>query len=103
MPVIRVTHLTPEQRAEYMVADNALALQSAWDAVALSDLLAGFDGGVRDMLALDLPDLNDIDLPSVDVSNDDRYMIVVELASESEQEAAYKKIKELGLSCRIMT
>jgi DNA modification methylase len=69
VPVIELSHLSPEQRRAYVIADNALALAAGWDeqllAAELKDLDAlgfnldviGFDDDeLRDLLGEDAPE-----------------------------------------------
>ena len=69
VPVIEITHLTPQQKRAYILADNKLAQNAGWDtallAVELGDLkaqdydlaLTGFDAGeLESLLGPDLTD-----------------------------------------------
>jgi DNA modification methylase len=48
VPVIRIEHLTEEQKRAFVIADNKIALNAGWD---------------LDMLALDLKELSNLELP----------------------------------------
>ncbi len=68
VPVIRLSHLTPEQVRAYRIADNRLALDAGWDEELLTaelqelgadgfDLaLTGFDSAELDLLLASLDD-----------------------------------------------
>ncbi len=63
VPVIELAGLTPEQKRAYVLADNQLALNAAWDgkllAVEISDLRAAeFDINLIGFSAQDLRDLS---------------------------------------------
>lgn len=55
VPVVRLDHLTADERRAYLLADNRLALEAGWD---------------RELLALELQDLQklDFDLPALGFS-----------------------------------
>lgn len=63
VPCIKATHLTDNQRRAYIIADNKLALNAAWD---------------EDMLRVELEDLNakDFDLSLVGFDADELNMIL---------------------------
>lgn len=55
VPVVRLAHLSPDERRAYLLADNRLALEAGWD---------------RELLALELKELQalDFDLPALGFS-----------------------------------
>jgi len=59
VPVVRVDHLTTEQKRAYMLADNRLAELSDWD---------------PELIKIELAELSDLDLDfDLEVSQDDKY------------------------------
>ena len=55
VPVIELAHLTPAQKQAYILADNKLALQAGWD---------------KDLLALEVGELNDLGLDLASIGFD---------------------------------
>lgn len=103
VPVIRLDHLTDEQRRAYTLVHNKLTMNSGFDA---------------DMLSLELEDIGELDMsmfgfelpdgePEIDtereVNWEQHYQVIVELPSEVEQEELYDELCERGLSCRLST
>ena len=81
VPVVRIEHMSEEQKRAYVIADNQLALNAGWDDTvlveelqALADLgfdveLTGFDMGDIDKMIEDLGtdvDADDVDVPELD-------------------------------------
>lgn len=104
VPVIRLDHLTDEQRKEYAIIHNKTAELSEWD----FDLLA------EDIPTLDFSDF-DIDwgLPEEqekkqkeerkDVNYNESISVVIECANDEEAEETFTKLTEMGYSCKIST
>ena len=100
VPTITLSHLTPEQRRAYIIADNQLALNSSWDDDILKhELEALMDNGF-DLSVLgwgddvptfaDEPDygsLDDFDDPTNELANDVMKAIQIEFRPEDYEEA----------------
>lgn len=79
IPTIAVSHLSPEQRRAYQIADNRLTDISSWDEKLLAETL-------RDLSVLDLDfslDVTGFDLPDIDVRIE-----ALSLTSAAEPDAA---------------
>ena len=100
VPTITLSHLTPDQRRAYIIADNQLALNSSWDddilRVELERLMEnGFDlsvlGWGDDIPTFaDEPDygsLEDFDDPTSELANDVMKAIQIEFRPEDYEEA----------------
>lgn len=104
VPVIRLDHLTDEQRRAYTLVHNKLTMNS------------GFDS---DMLALELEDISELDMgmfgfaePDVGSEPEDsressfvyheQYGVIVICESEQEQEKVYERLTGEGLSCKVV-
>ena len=100
VPTITLSHLTPDQRRAYIIADNQLALNSSWDDDILKHELEalmenGFDlsvlGWGDDVPTFaDEPDygsLEDFDDPTSELANDVMKAIQIEFRPEDYEEA----------------
>ena len=100
VPTITLSHLTPDQRKAYIIADNQLALNSSWDDDILKHELEalmenGFDlsvlGWGDDVPTFaDDPDygsLEDFDDPTSELANDVMKAIQIEFRPEDYEEA----------------
>lgn len=104
VPVIRLDHLTDEQRKAYGIIHNKSAELSEWD---------------FDLLAEDIPTLDwdgfeiDWGLPEEqeekqkeerkDVNYNESISVVIECANDEEAEETFTKLSEMGYSCKIST
>lgn len=112
VPVIRLSHLTEDQRRAYVIADNQLALNSGWDddllqkeLTALGDV--GFDLtvlGWGDELPtfddeLDLSALDDLDDPTGELMDGVMKAIQVEFRPEDYEEgkARVEQARKAGI------
>lgn len=75
VPVVRLSHLTAEQKRAFVIADNQLALNSGWDDALLQQELAALGDVGFDLTVLgwgdDLPTFeDDVDLSALDDLDD---------------------------------
>ncbi|MBI5923844.1 MAG: site-specific DNA-methyltransferase [Betaproteobacteria bacterium] len=75
VPVIELSHLTPEQKRAYVIADNRLALDAGWD---------------EEMLVLELAELSEsgYDLTLTGFSNEEIETLLVDAEGESTEEGS---------------
>ncbi len=109
VPTITLKGLTDAQRKAYVIADNKLALNAAWDVDALktefmnlSEL--GFD---LDLLGFDnvemgkLFDDNDGELEIRDEPYSEVFSVIVDCENEMEQEKVFNRLDSEGYKCRV--
>ena len=110
VPCLRLSHLTETQRKAYILADNKLALNAAWDVdllkLEIQDLmsekfaveLTGFD---LQELAKILDNQEDLEL------NEEKYSevfnVIVECSDETEQEKVFNRLDSEGYKCRVQS
>lgn len=110
VPCLRLSHLTETQRKAYILADNKLALNAAWDVdllkLEIQDLttekfaveLTGFD---LQELAKILDNQEDLEL------NEEKYSevfnVIVECSDENEQEKIFNRLDSEGYKCRVQS
>jgi hypothetical protein len=103
VPVIRLDHLTDEQRRAYALVHNKLTMNSPFDDGILSQELENILD--IDMSMFDLGECIDTDLPTEpkEVSISDNYCIVVECENEEELERTFQELQDGGYKCKIST
>ncbi len=100
VPVIRLSHLTEDQRRAYVIADNQLALNSGWDDDLLQKELAALGDNGFDLTVLgwgdelptfgdevDLSALDDLDDPTGELLDGVMKAIQIEFRVEDYEEA----------------
>lgn len=114
VPCIKLSHLTPAQKQAYVIADNRIALNAAWDKEILSNELrdleeSNFDLDLLGFQADELVKLmypdgepeSNKDIDSVDLGPQE-FLLVIECDNEIEQQNIYQEISARGLKCKIM-
>ena len=125
VPTIELAGLTPEQRRAYVIADNKLALDAGWDADLLASELQelgdlGFD---LDLTGFSFDEIDELlnengnnhgsdddpeddeeyveDKPS-NFNYEEKYAVLVECEDEEDQAEIYAKLKDMGLTCKVL-
>jgi ParB-like chromosome segregation protein Spo0J len=106
VPTITLAGLSREQKRAYILADNKLALNAGWDV---------------ELLALELGELREFDMSLVgftdaeiamllksadgEAPSDDEklYRVIVDCATEQQQEELVKLMQSEGYNCRVLT
>ncbi len=111
VPTIALEHLTPAQVRAYVIADNQLALDAAWDEEVLASELAALE---IDDVDLSLTGFSDDEIDKLLGRDDDKpapkskelpeglFEIVVICASESEQEEVFERLQLEGYKVRVL-
>ena len=108
VPVIHLDHLTDEQRRAYALAHNKTAEMSEWDIDLLGEELDGiFDIDMSDF-GFDL--IEEEEKPTAPTERKDlsdkvgeTYEVIIECDNEQQQAEIYEKLREEGLTCRVLT
>ena len=108
VPVIHLDHLTDEQRRAYALAHNKTAEMSEWDIDLLGEELDGiFDIDMSDF-GFDL--IEEEEEPTAPTERKDlsdkvgeTYEVIIECDNEQQQAEIYEKLREEGLTCRVLT
>ena len=103
VPCIVLSELTEAQERAYVIADNKIALNSAWDS---------------NMLSLEMADLKDMDFDieltgfsfgeifkdkgSSTIAGDEEFLVVLKVKNESEQKIMFEEMVERGVECKIV-
>ena len=104
VPVIRLDHLTDEERKAYTLAHNKLTMNSDFDLDILNQEL-------DDILNIDMSDfgfdeeIEDVDIERKDLSDKDfgKYEIIIKCVSEVDLQEKYEKLTSEGYECIIST
>ena len=110
VPCVIATGWTEAQKRAYVIADNQLALNAGWD----EEMLGLELGELKDLdFDLELIGLSDgeidrlfakHDVDAGDLSGEpEEYEVIIECASEADQEAAYEYATKGGFKCRVST
>ena len=107
VPVIRLDHLTDEQRRAYALAHNKTAELSTWDLdlveIELDDIYGidmgefGFEVAVEEESSVEPAEPKE---PSFNYS--EQYGVIVMCDDEAHQEEVYNRLTEEGYTCRVV-
>ena len=102
VPVIRLDHLTDEQRRAYTLVHNKTTMNSGFDEDLLAlelDSLPDFDAAFYDFeeIAEELEETED----EMDFS--ETFQVIVECDTEEEQEDIYERLTKEGYQCKVST
>ena len=112
VPCLRLGHLSEIQKRAYVIADNKMGLNSAWDdellklelhALAEADYELDITGfGSDELTKIMFGELIEPEEPEEQrVSS--AFEVSVSCDSESEQERVYEMLTKQGLKCRVLT
>jgi ParB-like chromosome segregation protein Spo0J len=103
VPIIRLDHLSDEERKAYTLAHNKLTMNSDFDLDILNSEL-------DDILNIDMSDFGfDLDLEDEIIRNDlsdkefEKYEIIITCNNELDLQEKYEKLEGEGYECRIST
>lgn len=110
-PTIDLSHLSPEQRRSYILADNRIAMDSGWDEELLRAELAELSVSslALELTGFDSKEMRDIFFPMEKettrsgrrgIGDSLTYQIVLDCANEVHQTALLDELKQRGLKCR---
>lgn len=112
VPCIVLADMDEEQLRAYAIADNKIALNSAWDFevlnMELTDLMASsYD---LELIGFDPKELNNIvgddstkEKVTTETVTGDRFLLMVEFQKEKDCEKLFNELDERGLQCKILT
>ncbi len=108
VPVIRLDHLTPQERDAYMVEHNQATMETPWDDTTLGELLSDLSQ-TMDMAELfglnpDAADgaaMEDLIPPDGDGNGAcDRYQLVIDCINEEDMQEKYNRLTAMEIPCR---
>lgn len=103
VPVIRLDHLSDEERRAYALAHNKTAELSAWDFGKLEEELNHLEGIINmSNFGFEAFEKNEIN-EQKEVEYKEKISVVVECENEIKAEEIFNKLTSEGYSCRIST
>lgn len=109
VPVIRLDHLTDEQRRAYALAHNRTAELSGWDFAIRDEELARIaeldmsQFGFTDEALKKAVGGDDDEIPDRPVFNyREQYGVIVMCKDEADQEDIYNRLTEEGYDCKVV-
>lgn len=103
--VIRLNHLTEEQKKAYMLVHNKLTMNSDFDFEILSEELSDILDIDMGEFGFDLFEEDEEEIERKDLSDkvQEKYEIVIKCKDEMELETTYYKLVDEGYDCQIST
>lgn len=101
VPVIRLDHLTDEQRRAYALAHNRTAELSGWDFAIRDEELARIAELDMSQFGFQLDDKIETDLKEAPYN--ENISLIVEFSTEDDAEELFTRLTEEGYKCRIST
>jgi ParB-like chromosome segregation protein Spo0J len=111
IPVVIADGWTESQKRAYVLADNKIAMNAGWDEemlrIELEDIRAsGLDfeltGFTEKELAAVLGELPEKLTDQVDVLDEQKQLLLVEVITERELEQLYEEMTKRGYKCKVM-
>jgi hypothetical protein len=105
VPVIRLDHLTDEQRKEYAIIHNKTAELSEWDFDLLAEDIPTLDFSDFDIdwgLSNDIEDEKPAKEPN-DIDYHESISVVIDCDNDEQAEDIFTKLTSEGYTCRIST
>ena len=107
VPVIRLDHMTDDQRRDYAIRHNRTAELSSWDFTALEEEIAQLEIEGHDFSGLDFTFPNDTGgEPEFNAESSfkykEQYAVTVLVKDEAEQREVYERLTGEGYECKVV-
>lgn len=104
VPIIRLDHLTDEERKAYTLAHNKLTMNTDFDIDILNDELDSILNIDMSDFGFDL-DVENEEIKRIDLSDKEfeKYEIIITCENELDLQKKYEKLENEGYICRIST
>ena len=105
VPVIRLDHMTDDQRRDYAIRHNRTAELSEWDNETLMEEIARLEIEGHDFAGLKF-ELDNMDLgvsESKELPLNEKYQLIIDCESEEDMQSKYDQLQEVGIECRVST
>lgn len=105
VPVIRLDHMTDDQRRDYAIRHNRTAELSEWDNETLMEEIARLEIEGHDFAGLKFQ-LDNMDFgvsESKELPLNEKYQLIIDCESEEDMQSKYDQLQEVGIECRVST
>lgn len=105
VPVIRLDHMTDDQRRDYAIRHNRTAELSEWDNETLMEEIARLEIEGHDFAGLKF-ELDNMDLgvsEAKELPLNEKYQLIIDCESEEDMRLKYDQLQEVGIECRVST
>lgn len=105
VPVIRLDHMTDDQRRDYAIRHNRTAELSEWDNETLMEEIARLEIEGHDFAGLKFQ-LDNMDLgvsEAKELPLNEKYQLIIDCESEEDMRLKYDQLQEVGIECRVST
>ena len=105
VPVIRLDHMTDDQRRDYAIRHNRTAELSEWDNETLMEEIARLEIEGHDFTGLKFQ-LDNMDLgvsEAKELPLNEKYQLIIDCESEEDMQSKYNQLQEVGIECRVST
>jgi hypothetical protein len=115
VPVVELTHLTPNQKRAYIIADNKLALNADWDEELLASEIAelSLEEFDIDLIGFSETEINKLlnETASIETESarspspniEAQYIVAVQCKNENEMAQIFEELTERKFSCKLIT
>lgn len=105
VPVIRLDHMTDDQRRDYAIRHNRTAELSAWDFATLEEEIAKLEieGHNFDGLKFVFDDADLSFNEAKEVPLNEKFQLIIDCESEEDMHEKYDALQEVGIECRVST
>lgn len=104
VPVIRLDHMTDEQRRDYAIRHNRTAELSMWDFETLQEEIAALEIEGFDFSGLNFTfDNEEENNEPKEVKLKEEYQLIIDCENEADMEEKYNQLQEMGIECRTST
>ena len=105
VPVIRLDHMTDDQRRDYAIRHNRTAELSEWDNETLMEEIARLEIEGHDFTGLKF-ELDNMDFgvsEAKELPLKEKYQLIIDCESEEDMQEKYDQLQEVGIECRVST
>lgn len=103
VPVIRLDHMTDDQRRDYAIRHNRTAELSAWDFTALEEEIAALEIEGHDFSGLNFKFDEIKENETKEAKLKEEYQLIIDCENEADMEEKYNQLQEMGIECRTST
>lgn len=101
--VIKLTHLTEEQKVAYMLVHNKLTMNTGFDLDLLEEELSKISSIDMKEFEFDIKEIEEEKIQEPSFNYKEQYGVIVICKDETEQEKVYNNLLNQGYECKVVT